>query len=101
MTSALVQLWTEPQCAQVNLCVFSFDVAQRFSSTVFPVSMSLDVDGHRISRLFIPALGFAFCRRGGSKRNRRAMLKADKRSALWRYRRETSPSLLDRQWLNE
>jgi hypothetical protein len=73
MTSCLVQLWTLPQCAQVNLCVFILAVRQRFSSIVLPVSVSFDVDGQRTSKLLMlgPILGFG--RRGGSKRNRVAM----------------------------
>lgn len=72
-TSSFVQLWTEPQCAQVNFCFFIFAVGQRFSSTVWPVSVSLDVDGHRTSKLFQFAPGLFFGRRGGSKRNRVAI----------------------------
>jgi hypothetical protein len=73
-TSAFVQLCTEPQWAQVNFCFFTFAVAQSFSSIVRPVSVSLEVVGQRTSRLFSPALRFAFGRRGGSNKNRVAII---------------------------
>jgi len=67
-TSALVQLWTAPQWAQVNFCGFIFVAAQRFCSMVRPVSVSLEVEGQRTNRLFRSAPAFGFGRRcGGSK----------------------------------
>src|SRR6476646_2187015 len=69
-TSSLVQLWTAPQYAQVNFCFFTLAAGQSFSSMVRPVSVSLEVEGQRTRRLFIPAVAFAFCRRGGSNKNR-------------------------------
>ena len=74
MTSCLVQLWTLPQCVQVNLCVFILAVRQRFSSIVLPVSVSFDVDGQRTSKLLMLGPVFGFGRRGGSKRNLVGML---------------------------
>ncbi len=101
-TSAFAQVWTLPQCAQVNFCAFIFVVGQRFSSTVRPVSVSFDVDGQRTSKLFSPAPSFGLGRRGGSKRNRDAIIfRGDKRSAPCRCRKATSPSLLDLRWLGE
>ena len=69
ITSSFFQECTPPQCAQVNLCVFSFAVGQRFSSIVLPVSVSFDVEGQRTSKLLILGPVFTFRRRGGSKRN--------------------------------
>src|SRR6516225_6620393 len=59
-TSPFVQVWTLPQCPQVNFCVFTLAVRQRFSSIVRPVSVNFDVEGQRTSKLFrlAPALGF-------------------------------------------
>jgi hypothetical protein len=65
MTSFFVQVWMSPQCAQVNLCFFTLDVCQRFSSIVCPVSVSLDVEGQRTSKLLTLGPTFAFGRRGG------------------------------------
>src|SRR5206468_4440103 len=48
-------------------------VCQRFSSTVLPVSVSLEVEGQRTSRLLMLGPAFDFGRRGGSKKNRLAM----------------------------
>ena len=53
ITSALVQLWILPQCAQVNFCVLTLAALQSFSSIVRPVSVSFDVAGHRTSKLFM------------------------------------------------
>src|SRR5256885_15064827 len=100
-TSSFVQVWTLPQCAQVNFCAFTLAVGQSFSFMVRPVSVSLDVEGQRTSKLLRPVPIFGFGRRGGSKRNRVAIIRVGKQSAPWRYRRETSPSLLDRRWLGE
>ena len=58
-----------PQCAQVNFCVFTVAVCQRFSSIVLPVSVSLEVEGQRTSTLLMLRRVFAFARRGGSKKN--------------------------------
>ena len=69
ITSSFFQECTPPQCAQVNLCVFSFAVGQRFSSIVLPVSVSFDVEGQRTSRLLMAGPVFTFGRRGGSNRN--------------------------------
>jgi hypothetical protein len=65
-----------PQCAQVNFCVFTMAVCQSFSSIVLPVSVSFDVEGQRTSKLLILGRGFAFARRGGSKKNLVAMLES-------------------------
>jgi len=73
MTSFFVQVWMPPQCAQVKLCVFTLAIRQRFSSIVWPVSVSFDVEGQRTSRLLRLGPTFAFGRRGGSKRNLVAM----------------------------
>jgi hypothetical protein len=73
ITSAFVQVWTLPQCTQVNLCVFSLTVCQRFSSIVLPVSVSFDVEGQRTSRLLRLGPVFALGRRGGSNKNLVAM----------------------------
>jgi hypothetical protein len=70
-----------PQCAQVNFCVFSLAVAQRFSSIVLPVSVSFDVKGQRTSKLLMLGPTFAFGRRGGSNKNLVAIVKGDKRCA--------------------
>jgi hypothetical protein len=67
ITSSLVQLWTAPQCAQVNFCRTIFAAGQRFCSIVRPVSVSFEVEGQRTSKLFRSAPAFAFGRRGGSK----------------------------------
>lgn len=49
-------------------------VPQSFSSMVFPVSVSFDVEGQRTSKLLIFKPDFVFGRRrGGSKKNRVAM----------------------------
>ena len=56
----MFQEWTAPQCAQVNFCVFTLAVGQRFSSIVRPVSVNREVDGQRTSKLLIPAPTFAF-----------------------------------------
>jgi hypothetical protein len=69
ITSSFFQECTPPQCAQVNLCVFSFAVGQRFSSIVLPVSVNFDVEGQRTSKLLMLGPVFAFGRRGGSNRN--------------------------------
>jgi hypothetical protein len=60
----------------VNFCIFIFAAGHLFSSTVFPVSVNFEVEGQRTSKVLIPALGFVFCRSGGSKRNRVAILKS-------------------------
>jgi hypothetical protein len=57
----------------VNFCIFTVAVCQSFSSIVLPVSVSLDVEGQRTSKLLMLAPAFAFGRRGGSKKNRVAM----------------------------
>jgi hypothetical protein len=57
----------------VNLCIFTVAVSQRLSSIVFPVSVSLDVDGQRTSKLLMVRPVFAFARCGGSKKNLVAM----------------------------
>jgi hypothetical protein len=44
-------------------------VAQCLSSTVFPVSVSFDVEGQRTSKLLMFGPGLVFGRRGGSKKN--------------------------------
>ena len=67
ITSCLVQVWTRPQCAQVNFCAFTLAALQRFSSIVLPVSVSFDVEGQRTSKLLMLAPTFDFARRGGSK----------------------------------
>ena len=69
ITSSFFQECTPPQCAQVNLCVFSFAVDQRFSSIVLPVSVSFDVERQRTSKLLMVGPVFTFGRRGGSNRN--------------------------------
>jgi hypothetical protein len=69
ITSSFFQECTLPQCTQVNLCLFSFAVGQRFSSIVLPVSVSFDVEGQRTSKLLIVGPAFTFGRRGGSNRN--------------------------------
>ena len=67
-TSALVQLWTAPQWAQINFCPFIFAAGQSFCSIVRPVSVSFEVEGQRTSKLFRPAPIFGFGSRcGGSK----------------------------------
>jgi hypothetical protein len=76
ITSFFVQVCTAPQCAHVNFCVFTAAVCQRFSSIVFPVSVSFEVEGHRTSRLLILRPVFAFVRRGGSKKNLVAILES-------------------------
>src|SRR6185369_11249926 len=73
MTSFFVQVCTLPQCAQVIFCAFTLAVGQRFSSIVRPVSVSLDVEGQRTSKLLMLGPGFVLGRRGGSKRNRVAI----------------------------
>jgi hypothetical protein len=85
------------QCTQVNFCVFSLAVAQRFSSIVLPVSVSFDVEGQRTSKLLMLGPTFGLGRRGGSNRNLVATIKADKRCAPWRYRTATFPFSLDHQ----
>jgi hypothetical protein len=89
ITSSFVHLCTPPQCAQVNFCVFSLAVAQRFSSIVLPVSVNLDVEGQRTSKLLRLGPPFGFSRRGGSKKNRVAISKSinDARfgSVVWRH----------------
>jgi hypothetical protein len=67
ITSALLQLWTLPQCAQVNFCVLTLAALQRFSSIVRPVSVNFEVEGHRTSKLFMFASLDFSRRRGGSK----------------------------------
>jgi hypothetical protein len=67
-TSALVQLWTAPQWAQVNFCCLIFAAGQSFCLIVRPVSVSFEVEGQRTSKLFRSAPAFGFGRRrGGSK----------------------------------
>src|SRR2546430_5618460 len=73
-TSAFVQLWTEPQWAQFNFCFLTFAAGQRFSSIVFPVSVNFEVDGQRTSKLFRFKVVFGLIRRGGSNRNRVAII---------------------------
>src|ERR1043165_8823235 len=75
-TSFFVQVCTAPQCEQVNFCVFTVAVCQRFSSIVFPVSVSFEVEGQRTSRLLILRRVFALGRRGGSKKNLVAILES-------------------------
>ena len=58
-----------PQSTQVNFCVFTLVIGQRFSSIVLPVSVSFDVEGQRTSKLLIFGPAFTFGRRGGSNRN--------------------------------
>ena len=67
ITSCFVQVWTRPQCAQVNFCAFTLAALQRFSSIVLPVSVSFEVEGQRTSKLLMLAPTFVFARRGGSK----------------------------------
>ena len=67
ITSPFVHVWTLPQCAQVNFCVFTVAVCQCRSSIVLPVSVSLDVEGQRTSKLLILRPGFFGRARGGSK----------------------------------
>src|SRR5438132_13936859 len=93
MTSFFVQVSTPPQCAQVTFCVFNLAIGQRFASIVLPVSVSFDVEGQRTSRLLRLGPGFDFGRRGGSKKNRVAIIRVGKRCALWRCRKATSPFL--------
>jgi hypothetical protein len=61
---------------QVTFCVFNFAIGQRFASIVLPVSVSFDVDGQRTSKLLMLGLVFDFGRRGGSKKNRVAILES-------------------------
>jgi hypothetical protein len=56
-------------------------VAQRFSSIVFPVSVSFDVEGQRTSKLLMLGPTFGFGRLGGSNKNLVAIVKGDKRCA--------------------
>ncbi len=58
---------------------------------VLPVSVSFEVEGQRTSRLLRLGPGFDFGRRGGSKKNRVAIIRVGKRYGLWRCRRATSP----------
>jgi len=78
-----------PQCAQVNFCVFILAVRQRFSSIVLPVSVSFEVEGQRTSKLLMLGPAFGFGRRGGSKKNRVAMLEpindASFGGVVWRH----------------
>jgi hypothetical protein len=73
----------------VNFWGFSLAVAQRFSSIVLPVSVSLDVEGQRTSKLLMLGPAFGFSRRGGSKKNRVAMLESINNarfgSVVWRH----------------
>jgi hypothetical protein len=91
----LFQECTPPQCAQVNLCVFSFAVDQRFSSIVRPVSVSFDVERQRTSKLLMVGPVFTFGRRGGSNRNLVRHFRVDKQYELSRCRKATSPFLPD------
>src|SRR5215475_10416273 len=75
ITSFFVQVWTSPQCAQVNFCAFTVAVCQRSSSIVLPVSVSFEVEGQRTSRLLMLRRA-AFARRGGSKKNLVAILES-------------------------
>jgi hypothetical protein len=53
-TSFFVQVWTWRQWGQVNFDLFILAAAQSFSSMVWPVGVSLAVDGQRTrSRLMI------------------------------------------------
>jgi hypothetical protein len=61
---------------QVTFCVFNFAIGQRFASIVLPVSVSFDVEGQRTSRLLMLGPVFGFGRRGGSKKNRVAILES-------------------------
>jgi|GEM_PF-3365519 len=89
MTSFFVQVWTLPQCAHVNFCVFTFAIGQRAASMVRPVSVSFDVEGQRTSRLLILRPAFALGRLGGSKKNRVAMSESINDASLagvvWRH----------------
>jgi hypothetical protein len=67
ITSSFAQVWIFPQCAQMNFCVLTLAVCQRFSSIVRPVSVSFDVEGQRTSKLLIFGAVFFGRRRGGSK----------------------------------
>jgi len=60
----------------VTFCVFNLAIGQRFASIVLPVSVSFDVEGQRTSRLLRLGPGFDFGRRGGSKKNRVAILES-------------------------
>jgi hypothetical protein len=62
----LVQLWTPPQWAQVNLCPFTFATGHNFSLIVRPVSVSFEVEGQRTNKLFMLIFGSGR-RCGGSK----------------------------------
>lgn len=73
ITSSFFQECTPPQCVQVNLCVFSLAVGQRFSSIVLPVSVSFDVEGQGTSKLLMLGPAFGFGGRGGSNKNLLAM----------------------------
>jgi hypothetical protein len=57
----------------VSFCIFILVVGQSVSSTVRPVSVSLEVDGQRTSKLFRLGRAFVFGRRGGSNKNRVAI----------------------------
>jgi hypothetical protein len=73
----------------VNFCVFSFAIGQRSASIVRPVSVSLDVEGQRTSKLLMLRPAFAFGRRGGSKKNLVAMSEsindASFAGVVWRH----------------
>jgi hypothetical protein len=89
ITSSFFQECTPPQCAQMNFCVFSLAVAHPFSSIVLPVSVSLDVEGQRTSKLLMLGPAFGFSRRGGSKKNRVPISKSINDacfgSVVWRH----------------
>jgi hypothetical protein len=67
MTSAFVQVWTPPQWLHVNFRVLTLAALQSFWSIVFPVSVSLEVEGQRTSKVLILGAGVFGRGRGGSK----------------------------------
>src|SRR5437868_1371493 len=89
-TSFFVQVWTWRQCGQLNLLLLIFAAAHNSSLIVWPLGVSLAVEGQRMSKRLITG-PFAFGAVGRAKKciNKDWVSRADKRCALYRYRRVT------------
>src|SRR6266403_3799008 len=89
-TSFFVQVWTWRQCGQLNLLLLIFAAAHSSSRIVWPLGVSLAVEGQRMSKRLITG-PFAFGAVGRAKKciNKNLVSRADKRCALYRYRKGT------------
>jgi len=93
-TSFFVQLWTWWQCGQVTFWVFTLAFAQSCSSMVWPVGVSLAVEGHLTSRRLITGPVFSL----GAAVDVKNFILVGIQYELYQCHRGTSPILRDRRW---